>query len=112
MTHDEYWYGDPWMVRDYLKADEFRREKANYDAWLHGLYVASAIDSTVGNAFRKEHSQPSEYPDKPFPLFESEEEEEEREQKNLDAAELYLKQFIEFGKKWGKKDDAQTPPSA
>lgn len=115
MTYDQYWHGDPWLVRDYLKAEEYRRERENHNAWLSGLYVAQAIDSTVGNAFRKENDSPAEYPEKPIPLYgeaeESDEEREAKEQKEADAAELYLKQFVEFGKNWGKNKD-QSPPSA
>lgn len=107
MTPEEYWHGDPRLARSYLKAEEYRRERENYVAWLQGLYIANAISATVGNAFIKEGTQPTEYPEKPFPLngiTETEEEKEAKEAAEAEAAELYLKQFIDFGKGWGKKD--------
>ena len=58
MTPDQYWNGDTWLVRDYLKAEEFRREKENYNAWLNGVYVAKAISATIRQTHTpKDHSR-------------------------------------------------------
>lgn len=103
MTPDQYWNGDTWLVRDYLKAEEFRREKENYNAWLNGVYVAKAISATICNAFIDKNASADTYPERPYPLNgESEEEKEAREEREADAAEVYMKMFVEFGKNWGK----------
>lgn len=94
------------MVRDFLKAEEYRRDRENYNAWLNGAYVARAISSTICNAFIGKSDTPSEYPDRPIPLRgETEAEQKTREEKEAEAAEVYMKQFIDFGKNWGKKSE-------
>lgn len=113
MTAKEYWYGDPWLVRDYLKAEEYRRERENYMAWLQGMYFAHAIAATIGNAFIEKGAKPVEYPDKPYELAgESEEQKRDREERELMQAELYMRQFVDFGKNWGKQAPDDPPPSA
>lgn len=43
MTYEQYWYGDPLMVKAFLKADKFRQERQNSEAWLQGMYIYDAI---------------------------------------------------------------------
>lgn len=113
MTHAQYWYGDPWLARDYLKAEEYRRDKENYTAWLQGIYMMQALNATVGNVFLEKGAPPMEYPEKPYELNgEDEEKKQEREARELMQAELYMRQFVDFGKSWGKKTADDPPPSA
>ena len=37
MTYNEYWYGDPLMVRDYYRAFRIRRKQEDERMWLQGL---------------------------------------------------------------------------
>ena len=100
MTYDQYWYGDPLMVRAYFQAEKIRQERADSEAWLYGLYVAKAIDSTIGNAFRKEGT--AEYP--AFPLSTKKEivDKYNEEQEAL-AAEAYMMQMVAAGANWGEE---------
>lgn len=66
MTHDQYWHGDPNLVYAYIEADRIRRERADEEAWLHGLYVAKAINATICNAFRDGRTRAAEYPELPL----------------------------------------------
>lgn len=52
-----------------------------------------------------------EYPEKPFSVNEAaaEDARKEKEEKEVMQAELYMRQFIDFGKNWGKKPDKPTP---
>ena len=43
MTYDQYWYGDPLMVRTFYKAHKLKEQLADQQAWLQGQYVMAAI---------------------------------------------------------------------
>lgn len=103
MTYDQYWYGDVWMVRAFYKADKLRRENEDYNAWVSGLYVKSAIEATIGNVFKEKGAQPIEYPAKPYYLQEQEEQQraKKREDQELAFAKLYMYNMIRAGKEWG-----------
>lgn len=92
------------MVRAFYQAEQIRQERADTDAWLHGLYVLKAIDASIGNAFRK--GEPAEYPS--FPLSTKQDVvdayEEERE---AEYAEAYMNQFVAFGKSVVREDAQQ-----
>lgn len=95
MTYEQYWYGDVWMVRAFHKADKLRQERENTNAWLLGAYVGRAIESTIGNAFRKKGAKPAEYPKQPIELFKKEKTEE---QKALEAKREREKAIAYFNK--------------
>ena len=105
MTYEQYWYGDPLMVRAYYKADRLKQERVNEQAWLNGAYILRAIDATVGNAFRKQGGQPAEYPKKPIERIkpeETEEEREKREEREAVFAQAYMMNMVMAGKNWKK----------
>lgn len=106
MTYEQYWYSDPLMVRAFYKADQIRREREDLNAWLHGLYVRDAIASTIGNAFRGKGKEPFEFPESPYLTAEKVQKEKERRQtieEQTAIARLWMIQFCEAGKNWGKK---------
>lgn len=106
MTYEQYWYGDPLMVRAFYKADKLRREREDENAWLQGLYIMNALDATVGNMFREKGSQRAEYPEEPFSVRKKREKQERtEEEKDRDAiwAEAWMSSFVQAGKNWGKK---------
>lgn len=114
MTYNQYWYGDPLMVRAFYKADRIRQERKDSEAWLNGLYVLRALEATVGNVFRKEGTQPAEYPERPYSAKETAEEptsEDEEERERL-MAELYLMQFERAGRNWGKNRKKEVSADA
>ena len=106
MTYDQYWFGDPLMVRAFYKADKLRRRREDENAWLYGMYVQSAIDATVGNMFRKTGETRAEYPKEPILLSKAKEVQEMREaqrkenEKNFALA--WMTSFVQAGKNWGK----------
>lgn len=111
MTYEEYWYGDPLLVRDYLQAEEYRRRQENYSLWMSGLYMREAIMASIGNAFIDKGQPPYEYPERPFPMTDEEIEaqREEQEKREVEQAEMYMKLLVEQGKDWGKKEPLGTP---
>jgi len=101
MSYDEYWNGDVWLAQAYYEADRKRTERMDLEAWLHGLYVAKAIDATVGNIGKRPGDKPTEYPDKPVTTTRPITEEQKRQQE-IAFAEAYMNQMVLVGKDWGK----------
>ena len=102
MTYEEYWYGDPWLVRAYREADKLRQERANESAWLHGLYVAMAISGTIGNAFREPGAPRMEYPQEPQSFKQKEPVDEDTEAL---IAKVYMNNMVRAGRDWGKRKE-------
>lgn len=106
MTYEQYWYGDPLMVRAFYKAEQLRQKRVNEEAWLYGAYVHRALDATVGNIMRKSGTEPARYPEKPIPLEETveetEAEKEQREEQEEVYALAYMTNMVMAGKNWHK----------
>ena len=105
MTYEQYWYGDPLMVRAYFEAEQQRRQARNEYAWLQGQYMAEAINATVGNMMREKGSQPAKYPTKPYDITarrETEKEKETREEQEAVYAKAYMMNMVMAGKNWKK----------
>ena len=68
MTYEQYWDGDSWLVKDYRKAFELRREEANWRAWLQGMYIYEAIAdiAPILHPFAKKGTRARKYADKPY----------------------------------------------
>lgn len=80
MTWSQFWIDDPALVIAYRKAEMIRKRRKNEELWLEGIYVAEALNATVGNMFSKGQKHP--YPAEPFPLTADEQQERrEREEK-------------------------------
>ena len=80
MTWSQFWIDDPALVIAYRKAEMLRKRRKNEELWLEGIYVAEALNATVGNMFSKGQKHP--YPAEPFPLTADEQQERrEREEK-------------------------------
>ena len=106
MTYEQYWYGDPLMVRAYYKADKLRKKREDETAWANGLYVLNALNATVGNMFRKSGQQPFEYPKEPFSVSKMKENKPKTEgdsEKEAIWAQAWMSSFVQAGKNWGKK---------
>lgn len=70
MTYEQFWEGDPTLVRAYRKAEKIRNKRMNEQLWLSGIYTAEALASTVGNMFSKGNKH--KYPEEPLPITEEE----------------------------------------
>lgn len=84
MTPEQFWDGDPALVKAYRKADELRKERKNEELWLAGAYVYEALMHTIPitlTPFSKSKVDPGKYPDRPYPLSQqaAEKIEEERQ---------------------------------
>ena len=80
MTWTQFWVDEPELAIAYRKADTIRKRRKNEELWLEGMYMAEALNATVGNMFSK--GQKNSYPAEPFPITEDEQRERrEREEK-------------------------------
>ena len=105
MTYEQYWYGDPLMVRAFYEADKIRQRRINETAWLQGAYVYRALMASVGNMTRKRGTRAIEYPDQPAEIFETKAQRsgpEEANERNAVFAKAYMAQMMMVGKNWGK----------
>ena len=106
MTYEQYWYGDPLMVRAFYKAEKIRRNKMNESAWLQGIYFYQGLKATVGNLMRKKSDEEYKYPEKPIDLepekLKNVVKTEEQEEQEKAFARAYMLQMMQAGKAWGK----------
>lgn len=81
MTYEQYWYGDPLMVRAYAQSYLLKRKIENENMWIMGAYVADAFGTVISNAFggksRKYIAKPLDI----FPKTDAEKQAEIREEK-------------------------------
>lgn len=94
MTYDEFWHGEPSMVRAYRKAWEIKKHNEEYDRWRLGYYVYTSLlcVAPVLRAFTKGDVKPGNYPNQPFPLTEKEAQERE-EQEHTERMKRMLAQL-------------------
>lgn len=100
MTYEQYWYGDPLMVRAFYEADKVRQRRMNDEAWLYGAYVLRALEATVCNLFRKSGTPPATYPRQP--VWEETQAEKRDEEQEAVWAEAYMANMVLAGQSWGK----------
>ena len=91
MTWSQFWLDEPELVIAYRKAEMIRKRRKNEELWLEGVYMAEALNATVGNMFSKGQKHP--YPAEPFPLT-AEEQQERREREEKARMERMKAAFI------------------
>ena len=91
MTWSQFWIEEPELAIAYRKAELIRKRRKNEDLWLEGIYMAEALNATVGNMFSKGQKHP--YPAEPFPIT-VEEQQERRERAEKARMERMKAAFI------------------
>ena len=104
MTWAQFWIEEPEIATAYRKAELIRKRRKNEELWLEGIYMAEALNATVGNMFSKGQKHP--YPAEPFPItVEEQQERREREEKarlaRLKAA--FIAKTLQLNAKMGGK---------
>ena len=98
MTPEQYWEGDPALAKYYREADALKLERMNYELWLQGLYFyeANCDASPLLQAFAKRGTKPHPYPNKPYPLTETQRkhEEEAKEKAIYDKGKKFVEAFM------------------
>lgn len=109
MSAEEYWDGEPWLVRSYREAYRIRMENqdriADRDAWRMGEYIRHALASIpiVVNGFAPKGHTMRDYPEKPMSMIAEERKREENEKKQQEnQQQLALAMFQAFTEKMNK----------
>ena len=68
MTYDQFWKGDCTLVIPYREAYRIRQEEMNRMAWLQGLYMYKALQSTpvIVHGFARRDTKIESYPARPL----------------------------------------------
>ena len=108
MTYNQYWYGDPWMVRAYAQAYLLKRKLENENYWILGSYMANAFSSVLASAFGKRKVNYLEKPLDLFPKTEREKKEEIRAERMKLVTWLNgLKRAADMKDKHGSDSDGE-----
>lgn len=111
MTCDQYWNGDPTLVRYYRKADEIKKERRNEELWLQGMYIYEALCdvSPILHAFAKKGTKPQPYSGKPYAITETQHKrvEEEKERKIAEKGKRFMETLM---KSTNKRFEGETQP--
>ena len=97
MTYEQYWFGDPHALINFIHAEEMRQRKKNAELWLQGAYIYQAIGSLtpILNPFSKERKA-KPYLKEPIALTEK-----EREEKRVER----VNKFVDYMMKRVKKEE-------
>lgn len=110
MTYEQFWYGDPWMVRAYKEAFMLRQKKRNEEMWIQGAYVSNAVAVAIGNAFSKHKVDYLKKPLDIYPKTEAERKDEIR-QERMDLVRKLSMLSSAFKRKQQKKGTDQNGKS-
>lgn len=98
MTYEQYWNGDPNLVKYYRQADELKVERKNQELWLQGMYIYEALCdvSPILQAMAKKGTKPHPYSDKPYAITEKQRkrEIEEKERMVADKGKRMMEMFM------------------
>lgn len=107
MTWEQYWFGDVWMIQAYREAEKRRIKRIDEQAWLQGLYFYEALcdASPIFHDFAKKGTKPIPYRTEPYTVEQERQEKQRKQREKNEAllARIYMKQFVQAGKNWGKK---------
>ena len=99
MTYEQYWNGDPTLVKYYRKADEIRKERRNEEIWLQGMYIYEALCdvSPVLHAFAKKGTKPQPFAEKPYAITQAQRkrEKEEHERKIAEKGKRFMQAVMQ-----------------
>lgn len=100
MTPEQYWEGDPMLVKYYRQADAIKLERLNQEKWLQGMYIYEAIcdASPILQAFAKKGTKPHPYVDKPYALTDKQRERdvEAKEKAVSDKGKRFMEAFMKL----------------
>lgn len=98
MTAEQYWDGDPMLAKYYREAESLRRDRANQEAWLQGMYFYDALArvSPILHAFAKKGTKAQPYVEEPYPINEKtvKDAEVKKEKKNSQKGLRYMETFM------------------
>lgn len=107
MTPNEYWNGDPKLVRYYREAYKIKRDRKNYEMFLQGAYFYDALclASPILHYSAKKGTKPHPYLEYPYPLSEEQkqQQEEDRARRQYEARKKHMHEVARASKEEKKK---------
>ena len=90
-SYNEYWNAPAHVAASYYEAETYCKERANYEAWLQGLYFSRAVNSALALAFwNHKGKRPDGYIQYPIAFTENEIA-AEKERKRQESLQWFLK---------------------
>ena len=101
MSAKEFWENTPELIwayrKSYIDKIKLQQETDNFNAWLNGLYVFNAVNTSIYNNFgRKETQQTLNYIEKPYDFSKSK---EHYEKEKIEERENSIKEQLKRGKR-------------
>lgn len=103
MSADEYWNGNPYLIRAYREAQEIKKSQDNQLAWLQGLYNYKALTSALAAFGWAMGGRKGKKPDgySPYPTAITDAEKEAEKQRKIE----YTLRWVERGQKDADNSD-------
>ncbi len=101
---DDFWSLNIRKLHPFLKAEELKFKEKNREFHLMGIYVFDAVSIAISNLFRKNGSNYTSFPDKPYEFLSDEEMQRRKRQTELEKAKAQFMAFAEATKKRLEKD--------
>ena len=108
MTYDQFWIEDCTLVIPYREAYRIRQEEMNRMAWLQGLYMYRALQSTpvIVHGFARRDTKIEHYPAKPLEFRKQGAEQKDEEAKRAsEHIRRNMMAFISLQKANGKQKE-------
>jgi len=72
MTYDQFWHGEPELVKYFRDAQKMRESRENYNMWMQGAYIYNAIISVASQVYADKGKKGHPYMEHPIPLTKEE----------------------------------------
>lgn len=69
ISYDDFWHMNPHIIQIHIKAHKQWLQERNELAYIQGVYMRDAIESSICNGFRAKGSKPYEYPKEPYEFW-------------------------------------------
>lgn len=105
MTYDEFWFGDPKLVKYYREYYKLKLREEDRYMWKQGMYVYEALCdvSPVLHAFSKKGTKPLQYRSQPMmeetQELPSEQEKEQQQKNDQMIARIFFERWARATKK-------------
>ena len=101
MSYDEFWYGEPYLVKFYREAYKLKMRDDDVFMWKQGMYIYEALCdvSPILHAFSKKGAKPLQY--RTRPMSEESNENKTEKEKEIEVKNEQLKARI-FFENWAR----------
>lgn len=108
MTYEQFWDGDPELVRAYRKAEDIRTHRRNWEMWLNGRYIYDSVMRLIPSLNMWKPKEPIAYMDEPYPLNKKEYEDRQMREHKRKQEEMRAKlQAYALRQKKQKQEEVQ-----